>query len=99
MAIRPVPAPSLWGGRGRRQRRERRGAMAIPTTAGSEVTGEADRPAAQRLLGASSPERPARANRGPHGLDRPSDPLAGSQRKTERSAADRREAANEGRSL
>jgi hypothetical protein len=97
-AIRPVPAPSLWGGRGRRQRRERRGAMAIPTTAGSEVEVEAVRPAAQRPLGASSPERPASANRGPHRLDRPSVPPAGTQRKTERSAADRREAANGRRS-
>jgi len=72
--------------------------MAIPTTAGSEVEVEAVRPAAQRPSGASSPERGAGANGAAHRLDRPSDPPAGSQRKTERPAADRREAANEGRS-
>lgn len=65
--------------------------------AGSEVKGEAARPAAQRPLGASSPERGAGANGAAHRLDRPSDPPAGSQRKTERTAGDRREPANERR--
>jgi hypothetical protein len=144
-AIRPVPAPSLWGGRGRRQRREQRGAgrgtedgnpyrraeraqratssrtgcrkpyrrpatagaatgisstagaMARRAAVGSEVKGEAARPAAQRLLGASSPERAPSANRRAHRLDRPSDPPVGSQRKAERPAGDRREPASERR--
>jgi hypothetical protein len=96
--IRTVPAPSLWGGRGRRKRRALRGAAPISTTAGSEVEVEAARPAAQRPLGASSPDRGAGANGAAHRLDRPSEGLAPSQRKTERSAADRREAANGRRS-
>lgn len=98
-ANRTVPAPSLRGGRGRRKRRALRGAAPISTTAGSEVEVEAARPAAQRPSGASSPDRGAGANGAAHRLDRPSVPPAGTQRKTERTAGDRREPANEGRSL
>jgi hypothetical protein len=60
---RPVPAPSLWGGRGRRKRRALRGATPISATAGSE--GErrrvrrAERDGERRApIGARAPEPP-----------------------------------------
>lgn len=54
-----------------------------PTTARS-ATVDHGRPAAQRLLGASSPERAAAARCGPHGIGQPSEGLAPSQRKGDR---------------
>jgi hypothetical protein len=64
--------------------------MAPSATAGREVEGGPERPAAQRAQRASSPDRAAGANGGAHRLDRPSEGLAPSQRKTDRQS-DRRE--------
>ena len=52
------------------------------------------RPPATAGRQADRPERGAGANGAAHGLDQPSDPLAGSQRKTERITGDRREPVN-----
>ena len=63
--------------------------MAPSATAGREVEREPARPAARPLLQAGSPDRGPSAPRPAHRLDRPSEGLVPSQRKTDRQSDQR----------